>query len=188
MSVSRRWTVADLEAIEPKNGERYEVIDGELFVSHAPDWRHQFPASKLHTALENWSEANGRGVTFEVAGLVFSTESGVIPDVIWISWERLRASEDAAGHFTRGPELVVEVISPGRENERRDRERKLALYDREGADEYWIVDWQRRTIEVYRRAGDALELAATLGGDDILETPLLPGFSVALPRLWPPTL
>lgn len=188
MSVSRRWTVADLEQIEPKEGERYEVIDGELVVTHAPNWRHRFPASKLHTALENWSEESGRGVTFEVAGLVFSFESGVIPDVIWISWERLRASEDAAGHFTVGPEIVVEVLSPGSENVKRDRETKLALYSREGVDEYWIVDWQRRTVDVYRRAGNTLELAQALGGDDTLETPLLPGFSVPLARIWPPTL
>lgn len=188
MSVSRRWTVADLEQIEPVDGKRYEVIDGELFVTHAPSWRHQHAAMQISTALQNWSNDTGRGTTLQVPGLVFSTESGVIPDVVWISWERVQVAEDSAGHFSLGPELVVEVLSPGASNERRDREIKLALYSREGVDEYWIVNVRRRTIDVYRRADDALELALTLGGDDTLETPLLPGFRVPLPRLWPPTL
>lgn len=51
MSVSRRWTVADLEQIEPVEGERYEVIDGEPYVRHAPSWRHQFPCSQINMSL-----------------------------------------------------------------------------------------------------------------------------------------
>jgi len=186
MSVSRRWTVADLDEIEPKEGERYEVIDGKLFVTHAPSWRHQYPASQLHTAIQNWSDATGVGTTLEVPGLVFSAEAGVIPDLVWVSWERLWAAEDSAGHFTLAPELVVEVLSPGSENERRDRQAKLSLYTRVGVDEYWIVNWQRREIDVYRRVARTLELATTLVGDAVLESPLLPGFSVAIARIWPP--
>ena len=188
MSVSRRWTIEDLENLEPKETERYELIDGELIVTHAPTWRHQYPASQIHVALGNWSRETGLGTALEVPGLVLSRIDGVIPDVIWISWDRLRASEDAAGHFTVGPEIVVEVLSPGTENVKRDRETKLGLYSREGVDEYWIVDWQRRTVDVYRRTGESLTLAHSLGGDDVLETPLLPGFSVPLTRIWPPTL
>jgi Uma2 family endonuclease len=85
-------------------------------------------------------------------------------------------------------ELVIEVISPGRENERRDREKKLALYSREGVDEYWIVDWRQRTIDVYRRSGDALLIFETYAADGVLETSLLPGFRLEIARIWPPTL
>jgi Uma2 family endonuclease len=187
MSVSRRWTVADLERIEPVDGMRYEVVDGELYVTHAPSWRHQVIASKINTALENWSDETQRGATMQVPGLVFSAESGVIPDVVWSSWDRLWEAEDPAGHFTLAPELVVEIISPGSENERRDRQTKLALYSREGVQEYWIVDMQRRTVQVYRRAGDTLGPAQTLTGDATLESPLLPGFRLQIARIWPPT-
>jgi Uma2 family endonuclease len=187
MSVSRRWTVADLEQIESKETERYEIIDGELIVTHAPSWRHQFPCSQLNTALEVWSGATGRGTTLQVPGLVFSEEDAVIPDIVWSSWGRLWAAEDRAGHFTLAPELVVEIVSPGAENERRDRQTKLALYSRRGVDEYWIVDWQRRTIDVYRRTTGGLELAQTLSADGILESPLLPGFRLEVTRIWPPT-
>ena len=187
MSVSRRWTVADLEQIEPVDGMRYEVIDGELYVTHAPSWRHQHTASQLNTALQNWSTETQRGTTLQAPGLVFSAESGVIPDVVWSSWDRLWAAEDRAGHFTLAPELVVEILSPGSENERRDRETKLALYSREGVEEYWIADPRRQAVDVYRRVGSALELVQTLTGDAVLESPRLPGFRLSVATIWPPT-
>ncbi len=188
MSVSRRWTVADLEEIEPVEGERYEIIDGELYVSKQPSLEHQYICISLGGLLERWSYDSGRGVVSTAPGVIFSVESAVAPDLAWVSFERGRGHRDSAGHLHVAPELMIEILSPGRANERRDRETKLALYAHEDVQEYWIVDWQRRTIEVYRRAGETLELAQALAGDDTLETPLLPGFAVPLARIWPPTL
>lgn len=188
MSVSRRWTVADLEQIEAVDGERYEIIDGELYVSKQPSLEHQGICLSLGGLLERWSHESGRGYATTAPGVIFSVESAVAPDLAWVSFERVRAGRDRAGHLHVAPELMIEVLSPGRDNERRDRETKMALYAREGVDEYWIVDWQRRTVEVYRRTGETLALARTLGGEESLESPLLPGFSVPLPRIWPPTL
>ena len=53
-----RWTTADLELL-PDNGNRYEIIDGELFVTRAPHWRHQNVSVKIGTALTNWSNESG---------------------------------------------------------------------------------------------------------------------------------
>jgi Uma2 family endonuclease len=91
---------------------------------------------------------------------------------------------DAAGHFTVAPELVVEVLSYGPRNERRDREAKLKLYSRQGVHEYWIVDWRQRRVQLYRRRADGLELVATLDRSDTLSSPLLPGFALPIARLW----
>ena len=77
-------------------------------------------------------------------------------------------------------------MSPGSANERRDRETKLALYTRRGVDEYWIVDWRQHQVQVYKREGANLKLAATLGDEDELTSPLLPGFSVRVVSLWEP--
>jgi Uma2 family endonuclease len=82
------------------------------------------------------------------------------------------------------PELAIEVLSPGEKNERRDREIKLRLYSRHGVLEYWVVDWQKRRIEVYRRQQAVLELAATLYEEDILMSPILPGFSCQVSELF----
>jgi Uma2 family endonuclease len=100
----------------------------------------------------------------------------VEPDVIWISKERLANLLDESGHLTGAPELIVEVLSPGTTNERRDKEAKLKLYSSVGVQEYWIVDWRLKTVEVYRREKARLELIATFFGTDELNTSLLPNF------------
>ena len=79
----------------------------------------------------------------------------------------------------------MEVLSPGLLNERRDREAKLKLYARRGVDEYWIVDWRLRVVGIHRRTGATLDLVARLTGEDVLESPLLPGFTTPLSRVFP---
>ncbi|MDQ5851540.1 MAG: Uma2 family endonuclease, partial [Chloroflexota bacterium] len=88
------------------------------------------------------------------------------------------------GKLHAAPELVVEVLSPGGANERRDREAKLKLYSRRGVREYWIVDWRQRQVEVYRRAQAQLHLTETLYEDDRLQSPLLPNFAVQVRQLF----
>jgi Uma2 family endonuclease len=101
-------------------------------VSKAPDWHHQYTCTRIVWALENWNDQTGAGVTLPAPGLVFAADQDVIPDVVWVSHERLAAISDGAGHFRRAPELVIEVLSAGAENEKRDRETKLKLYSRQG--------------------------------------------------------
>ncbi len=78
------------------------------------------------------------------------------------------------------------MLSPGAENERRDRELKLKLYSLRGVQEYWIVDWRLHSIEVYRREQAALQLVGTPGDQDTLTSPSLPGFACPLAGLWSP--
>ncbi|MBI3733244.1 MAG: Uma2 family endonuclease, partial [Chloroflexi bacterium] len=117
-------------------------------------------------------------------GVLFSDTDNVIPDVVWISQERLASLMDSAGHLTGAPELVVEVLSPGADNERRDREAKLKLYSVRGVREYWLVDWRVKQVEIYRRERAHLSLAVTLLAEDELTSPLLPGFACAVARLF----
>lgn len=82
------------------------------------------------------------------------------------------------------PDLVVEVLSPGVTNEHRDREIKLKLYSQRGVLEYWIVSWRERRIEIYRRVETVLTLVSTLYETDILQSPLLPGFTCPVSKLF----
>jgi Uma2 family endonuclease len=181
-----RFTSKDLEAMPQIEGVRYEIVDGELYVSNAPHWDHQNAADEIEFALRAWNKMSRMGATVSAPGLVFSEDQDVIPDIVWISHERRARGLDSAGHLTVAPELVVEVLSPGSSNERRDRDIKLGLYSRQGVDEYWIVDWQARLVEMYRRAEGALRFVATLTSDDTLTSPLLPGFECAVSSLWTP--
>jgi Uma2 family endonuclease len=179
-----RWTIADLDALPDDESRRYEIIDGELYVSRAPHWQHQATCVRITTPLENWNSETGLGEVLFAPGVIFSEWDAVIPDVVWISRARLTAIEDAAGHLQGAPELAVEVLSPGADNTQRDRELKLKLYSRRGVHEYWIVDWRARTVAVYRRQRARLRLFGTLNPEDTLTSPLLPGFALPVARLF----
>ncbi len=177
------WTAADIELL-PDNGHRYEIIDGELFVTRAPHWKHQEVSGRIFALLDFWSQQTGRGRAAVGPGILFSDADNVIPDVVWAGNERLAVLLDTAGHLVGAPELVVEVLSPGEQNERRDRQLKLKLYSARGVQEYWIVDWHLQQIEIYRREQAALALVATLLGQDRLASPLLPGFDCPVAPLF----
>src|ERR1044072_2566659 len=183
MTATRRWTSADLELM-PDDGKRYEIIDGELYISRQPHWYHQHVCGKLAAKLDNWNEITELGDVNFAPGVIFAEDDDVAPDVIWISNVRLAIALGADGKLHAAPELAVEVLSPGSANERRDREAKLKLYSQRGVSEYWIVDWRARQIEVYRRQQAQLHLTATLFESDTLDSPLLPGFACPIAPLF----
>jgi Uma2 family endonuclease len=179
------WTTADLDAMPDDGGWlRHEIIEGELFVTRAPHFRHQRVAGKIQVRLENWSEETQLGSSVQAPGLVFTPTDAVIPDLVWASQSRLDRGLDEAGHFTIAPELVVEILSSGAQNEQRDKSIKLKLYSRYGVQEYWIVNWQLQTLEIYRRTDAQLQLVATLLAGDTLTSPLLPGFKAEIDRIF----
>lgn len=180
---SLRWTSRDVEML-PDDGKRYEVVDGELYMSKQPHYHHQLVCSRLITLLNIWSSQTEAGEAIGAPGLIFAEDDDVVPDVIWISRERLRTALQPDGKLHAVPELVVEVLSPGTINEHRDREIKLKLYSRRGALEYWVVSWQERRLEIYRREETLLKLIATLYENDTLQSPYLPGFKCPLSKLF----
>jgi Uma2 family endonuclease len=163
---------------------RHEIIEGELFVTRAPHIRHQGVCGNIHFELESWSRQTKLGKTFQTPGVIFTPTDAVIPDVVWASQNRLTNGIDEAGHFTIAPELVVEILSAGEQNEQRDKSVKLKLYSRYGVQEYWIVNWQLQTIEIYRRTDAQLQLVATFLAGDHLTSPLLPGLKVEIDRIF----
>jgi Uma2 family endonuclease len=178
-----RWTSKDLESL-PDDGKRYEIIDGELYVSKQPDWDHQLVCSRVWELLQVWSRQTKGGVANAAPGVIFADDDDVAPDIIWISRERLATALQPDGKLHSAPELAVEVLSPGVTNLRRDREAKLKLYSRRGVLEYWIVNWQERYIEIYRREEAVLKIHSTLYESDILQSPHLPGFSCQVSQIF----
>lgn len=183
MQTTLRWTSADLETL-PDNGNRYEIIDGELYVSTAPRYEHQKACGGVFRLLEDWSRQTKLGTPIINPGVIFAEDNDVIPDVIWISRKRRHETLKPDGHFHGAPELVVEVLSFTGSNERRDREAKLNLYSRRGVSEYWIVNWMLRSVEIYRRKWRGLKLVSTLNANDHLTSPLLPGFDCKVAEIF----
>jgi len=186
MPTALRWTSADLTLL-PDDGKRYEIIDGELYVSRQPHWHHQYTCGMIFSVLNTWSQHTQAGTPNLAPGVIFADDDDVVPDVVWISQARRAAALGPDGHLHAAPELAVEVLSPGSANERRDREVKLKLYSRRGVLEYWIVDWRTRQVEVYRQQDGMLCQAGTLSAVETLTSPLLPGFACPVASLFETT-
>ena len=180
---SKHWTTADLEALEYDEWHRYEIINGELFVTRAPHWNHQKTCTNVTIALGNWSNTSGLGEVVATPGIIFSDADNVIPDVVWASQETLENYLDEKGHLISAPELIIEVLSEGKSNERRDNKIKLDLYGDRGVREYWVCNWRNGTITIYRQAENILKEVTTLSEQDTITSPLLPNFSANVSEL-----
>ena len=148
------WTVERAQAL-PDDGNRYEVLDGELFVTPAPTWRHQAASAELHPRLREFMRANGLGwVMAAPADIVFSPRRLVQPDIFVVP-----ARSDgppASWAAAKSLLLVVEVLSP--RTARADRYRKREIYLEEDVGEYWIIDAGQRLIERWRKGDSEPEI------------------------------
>jgi Uma2 family endonuclease len=168
-------TVADLDLL-PDDGNRYELFEGELYVSRAPGLPHQEILANLIWLLKNYLDQNPVGKMWPTPGVIFDDYNAAIPDVVFMTTEQLERL-GAAQHIHEAPALCIEIVSPGQENARRDRVMKRQAYGKYGVQEYWIADPETHTLEIYRLIERALTLVATLTNGDELIAPLLPGFS-----------
>jgi Uma2 family endonuclease len=169
-------TVADLEAL-PEDDKRYELIGGLLIVSRAPSVPHQIVVQNIQEPFLPYLRRYPVGLLLPGVGVIFSEYDAVIPDLIFISQDRV--AEVVIGNRVEGaPDLVIEVVSPGKENSKRDRLMKRQLYASYQVQEYWVVDAWRRSLEVYLWRSGSLELVATLHHGDVLTSALLPEFAL----------
>jgi Uma2 family endonuclease len=141
-----RWTAEMVRAL-PDDGNRYEVVDGELLVTPAPAELHQRAVSLLHIELGLYARAQGFGEALpSPADLELDPEGMVQPDVFvqgFVNGRPSRAWNTGAALL-----LVLEVLSPS--TARSDRTTKRRPFQRAGIPEYWIVDLDARVIERWR--------------------------------------
>ena len=180
--IEPKLTVDDL-ALLPDDGKRYELHEGELLVSAAPSLIHQIIAGNIQTELVLYLRQHTVSRVVATPGVIFSPVDAFIPDLVYVSHER-RTQIEHGGRLHGAPELIVEILSPGNENRRRDEVIKRQTYAKFGVDEYWIVDPEQQMIGVYRLQGEVLQLQATFTAQDQLTTPLLPDFVLAVGSLF----
>ena len=176
-------TIADWDAMPHGDGNIYEIIEGELFVSCSPGLTHQTVASNLNFLIRAYLKTNPIGQVVATPGLVLSNISGVIPDVVFFRYDK-RETIVTGDRLSGPPALVIEIISPGSRNVRRDRIAKLNLYAKDGVPEYWIVDPKKLQLERYVWRESALHLVETLTSEDDLTTNALPGFSCPMSEVF----
>jgi Uma2 family endonuclease len=137
MSITaRRYTYQDL-LDTPDDGRRYEIIDGELYVSASPAKPHVWLSNHWSRWLGNYVEANDLGEVYHApVDVKFSEENVVVPDIIFIRKDRLHIFGRA--NVTEAPDAVIEILSPS--TRRIDLGKKFELYARMGVPEYWVAD------------------------------------------------
>lgn len=141
-----RLTLTELQAL-PDDGNRYELIDGALFVTPSPTLGHQDIGGRLFVRLHPYATTAGCNAYYAPADVTFGPATCVQPDLFIIP---KRADGTAASRFEDVGRLLlaVEVISPS--SSRTDRRQKRDLYMREGVPAYWVVDAGTQSVEVWR--------------------------------------
>ncbi len=180
MRISTKFTYEDLQHFPPDRN-RYEIVDGDLFVTPAPIPLHQRIAGNLYAELRQHVRKHRLGEVFiSPIDVVFTGSTVLEPDVVFVKRSRLQiiGEKNLAGP----PDLVVEVLSDS--SRRLDREIKPKQYALHGVPEFWRIDPEGKTVEVFRLEESAYELAASLGFGDQITSPLFPGLSLPVSSLW----
>ncbi len=152
----------------PDDGKRREVIGCRLYVSTAPSIHHQLIIKRLIVQTELYLQQNPLGEVLPGVGVIFSSFDGVIPDVVFVSKERLALLEEK--RIYAAPDWAIEVLSPG--NSEYDLETKRVLYQQQGVKLYWIVDPERLEVLVYEGQSEEPTIHRR---NAKLEVALLPG-------------
>ena len=180
MRISTKFTYEDLEAIPPDRN-RYEIVDGELIVTPAPIPLHQRILGNLFGLIWTHVRQHRLGEVYQAPlDIVFSPGTVLEPDLIFIRQSRLHIIGEK--HLTGPPDLVVEVLSES--TARLDRDVKPKQYALYGVPEFWLIDPNGKTVEIFRLLEGAYELAARLSYKDTLESPLFPGLRLPVSSLW----
>ncbi|MBI4468532.1 MAG: Uma2 family endonuclease [Acidobacteria bacterium] len=181
MSVTaKRISYAELSAW-PYDGKRYELVDGEVYVSPSPITIHQRVVRNLAVSLGSFVKHHGLGeVFFAPYDVVLSEFNAFQPDLIFVSKAREQVITEK--HISGPPDLVVEVLSES--TMAHDRHDKLPRYAKYGVTECWYVDPSPRTLELFQRSGDRYLLTTVLAIGDTLSSPLLPGWSIPVEAIF----
>lgn len=141
---TKPWTLEELHRL-PDDGNKYELVRGELFVTPPPSEAHENILARLTPLLDPFVAANGLGMVYHPRSVMRFDGSEVEPDLM-VRQPRGPRDKDWDGAPT--PILIVEVVSGS--TSRRDQLQKRDLYIDAGVEEYWIVDPERETIRTLR--------------------------------------
>ena len=187
-AVDTRLTYDDF-LLFPDDGKRHELIDGVHYVTPSPRLRHQDLVGRLHGAIYVYLQQHPEAGRLFLAPLdvVLSHYDVVEPDLLFIANDQAGIMTDK--NIQGAPALVVEVMS--KSTRKRDAQIKRRLFEQVGVREYWLVDPELDTVQVFRptaegRLARVEDLTAEDGGT--LNTPLLPGCGIDIRTLFRPSL
>ncbi|MDD2676335.1 MAG: Uma2 family endonuclease [Methylacidiphilaceae bacterium] len=167
-------------------GEHWELIHGNLVMTEER-FDNSRLAAEIERSLGNYLEIHRLGIVahhiaFRFPGIMDADREGIVPDLCYIPNDRLAKVDREANVQARViPALVVEILSPS--TEKSDLVDKVEIYQEAGIREYWILGRREETAWIYRFAENPEKPVAVLSFDDTLTSPLLPGFSLEMPKI-----
>jgi Uma2 family endonuclease len=166
----------------PNDGNRYEIIHGELYVSPAPSTKHQRVSFRLSLVVGNHVEAGDLGEVYTAPfDLLLANGAVVQPDLLFVAKDRLGIITDA--NVQGPPDLVIEIISPS--STKTDQDTKRQLYEEYRVKNYWIFEPLERWVRAYALSADGLyELVAEAQGDETFTAPPFPDLTIRLADVW----
>jgi Uma2 family endonuclease len=170
-----QWTYEDWLRL-PEDGWRYEVIKGVLYMAPAPTTHHQRASRKLEFAMLSFVERERLGEVFNAPVDVYlpGQETPVEPDLLFVSAERAGIISDRG--IEGAPDLVVEISSPT--TWWKDLRVKLPLYQETGVREYWVVDTEAKTVQVFVLRRGTYASLGQWGPGQAVRSEVLAGFQV----------
>jgi Uma2 family endonuclease len=176
------WSYQDYLEL-PDDGYRYEIIWGELYMAPAPSIKHQRTLAELLFALQLFVKKHQLGVVLPAPCDVLLEPGGtpVEPDILFVAQERTHII--TLQNVQGAPDLIIEILSPS--NPEHDRDRKFNLYRASEVKEYWLVDPEARTIEVFVLHQDQYELLGRFGSGQIVISEVLRGFNTVVDEVIP---
>ncbi|MGQ9548352.1 MAG: Uma2 family endonuclease [Roseiflexus sp.] len=176
-----RWTVAAWEGL-PDDGNRYEILEGVLWMTTAPSAFHQWIVGRCIRLIGIPAEDRGLGAWFTAPiGVILTEHDAVQPDFLFIRAERVAAMVRER-RIHGAPDLIIEVLSPGNSTE--SMAQKRARYAQCGVPEYVEIDLAQRCVRVYRLEGDAYRMPVIYDAAQTLHLTCLPDVPVAVKALF----
>ena len=184
--VLSKLTYDEFQTLPRDGSKRFELIEGEVFMTPSPNTAHQRAVRRLLIALNEFVEKRDLGEVFVAPyDIVFSKWTALEPDLLFIRKDR--ASIVTKANVQGAPDLVIEILSPS--NKAYDRETKLRAYEKAGVPEIWYFDPEDRTAEVLNLGGDGrYVLTVKLSGNAPIVSKALPGLSLTLDQVFAATL
>lgn len=165
---NKQYTYQDYLKLD--DGNQYELIGGELLLVPAPRTIHQRISRRLLKFLGDFIDNNNMGeILYAPIDVLLNEKEKPQPDILFISKERLDIIKEK--HVAGAPDLVIEILSPSTAS--RDRVEKSRLYYTYGVKEYWLVDPELGTVEIFTHGEKNWYLGGAYNKEQVLQSPLL---------------
>ena len=175
-AVKEKHTIKDYKLLP--EGAPYQLIEGELVMTPSPTTSHQIISGNLNEKIRVFVKEKSAGLLLYAPIDIYLDDENVFqPDIIFISKQRQELVKDDGIHGA--PDLAVEILSPS--TAYYDIKKKYKIYEKSGVKEYWIVDPEMKTVELFSLTEQGKFVLSVSSSDKgVVKSAVLSGFEINL--------